>query len=297
MVDFNLFIQALLPVALALMMCVLGLNVSVSDFRDVKQNPKAFFIGVSLQLLLLPVLAWVVILFANSFTHVPALLSIGLILLALCPGGATSNVISQLSGGNAALSISITAVNSLITPLILPLSFAFQVSWLQQDIKAFDIPLLSTTAKLLVISIVPVLLGMVVSKFAKTFTKKHKTAAEGFSTWLFLTVVCLLIINNLTRLVEVGVLMAIMCLSLCILAMLVTVFIANKANLDRHKIKTLQVEVGIQNAAMGIFVATELLNWSELALIPLCYGVLMNIPALYLIFSRKFSNKYAQSFS
>ena len=295
MTDFNLFTQALLPVALALMMFVLGLNVRLSDFKKITLHPKAFLIGVSLQLVLLPVLAWGIITIANSVTHVPALVSMGLILLALCPGGATSNAISQLSGGNPALSVSMTFVVSLVVPFILPALFVLQVKWLGQQIHEFDVPLLQTTVKLFIISVIPVFLGMLVTKFARQITVRHKKAAKVFSTWLFVLVVCLLIANNVSELVDVGLLAAVLCLALCISAILVTFYITNKAKLNQFEIKTLQIEVGIQNAAMGIFVAVELLNWSELALIPLCYGILMNIPALFFIFSHKYSKNCAQN--
>ncbi|RYV00810.1 Na(+)-dependent transporter [Shewanella sp. OPT22] len=290
MIDFTSMLQIFLPLALALMMFVLGMNVTVEDFKSVQQQPKAFFLGVSLQLLLLPALAWCVILVANLFIEVPLLISIGLILLAACPGGATSNVISQLSGGNSALSLSMTAFVSLVLPFILPSLFIFQASLLGSQVDRFSIPILPTTAKLLLVTVIPVFLGMTTRYISSEFCDRYKNSAEAISSWLFVVIVCLLISNNFAKLIEVGALMAVLCLSLCVLATAMTFYISKKANLDRRETKTLQIEVGIQNAAMGIFIANDLLNWSELALISLCYGVLMNIPAFYFVLRYKKSN-------
>ena len=287
MIDFTSTLQIFLPLGLALMMFVLGMNVTLDDFKEVKRQPKAFILGLSLQLLLLPALAWCVILVANLFIDVPLIISVGLILLAACPGGATSNAISQLSGGNSALSVSMTAFVSLVIPFILPSLFILQVSLLGQQVDKFSIPILLTMSKLLLVTVFPILLGMTTRCFASDFCQRYKSGAEVISSWLFIVIVCLLITNNFSKLIEVGALMAVLCLSLCMLAISITFYISKKTNLDRREAKTLQIEVGIQNAAMGMFIANDLLNWSDLALISLCYGVLMNIPALYFVFDYK----------
>ncbi len=191
MTEFSFYIKLLLPAALALMMFTVGLNVSVDDFKKVKQHHKAFLIGVTLQTLLPPLIAWAVIIAANGFIRIPALISAGLILTAICPGGATSNSVSQLSGGNAALSVSMTAAVSLITPLLLPALFAFQLSWLGRRVNEFDVPLLPAAMKLLAISVIPVSLGMIFSNCARSFTERYKGRAETFSIRLFLIIVCL----------------------------------------------------------------------------------------------------------
>ena len=283
-------VQLFLPLALALMMFVLGMNVKIDDFKKITKHPKALILGVTLQLVLLPILAWVVILIAGSFVEIPKLISVGIILLAACPGGATSNTISQLAGGSSALSVSMTVIVSLIVPFILPTLFVFQISLLGKEVNEFAIPIATTTLKLLAVTVVPVLLGSLVRRYVRALTQRHRRYAEICSSWLFIVVVCLIIVSNFAKLVNVGLLMAFLCLSLCLSAIIVTFFISNKAKLTIKEIKTLQIEVGIQNAAMGIFIASDLLKWSELALVPLCYGVLMNLPVIYFVWKRKSSH-------
>ena len=133
--------QVILPLALALMMFSMGLSLSKRDFVRVFSYPKAIVIGVLLQLLLLPAIAWGIILSANAFAPLAQVTAIGLLILAACPGGASSNIISHLSGGNGALSISMTAVVSLLIPFLLPLSLALQLSWLDGDRHSASIQL------------------------------------------------------------------------------------------------------------------------------------------------------------
>jgi bile acid:Na+ symporter, BASS family len=110
MIDVQLLTQAVLPITLALMMLTLGLALTLNDFRRIFNEPKAVLLGVTLQLVLLPAIAWGLIALTGLFIPLSLVVVIGLIILAACPGGATSNVISHLSGGDGALSISMTAV-------------------------------------------------------------------------------------------------------------------------------------------------------------------------------------------
>ena len=124
--------QIVLPIALALMMFSMGLTLTKGDFRRIAQFPRPVFVGVLMQMLLLPVIAWGLILFCGLWVRITDTLAMGLLILAACPGGATSNIISHLSGGDGALSISMTAIVSLLVPIIVPISLVYQLSWLAE---------------------------------------------------------------------------------------------------------------------------------------------------------------------
>ncbi|RLV61325.1 bile acid:sodium symporter family protein [Parashewanella curva] len=271
--------QLILPLALAMMMLTLGLSLSIRDFKEALVNPKPFIFGVTLQLLLLPLIAWLHILLIGKFIELPLLVTVGLVILASCPGGATSNLIAFLLGGNAALSVSMTAFVSLVMPVILPLSLSWQLSWLGIDSQV-SLPFLITFQKLLSITIVPVIVGMIIRAFFRQGVEKAQPYISRIATILFFGLVVFMAWRFQQDLLKSGWLMVLMCLSVCILAMLVTQLICKQAKLNFSYRRTLLIEVGIQNAGTGMFIAAVILKQPEWTLLPMTYGLVMNIPIL-----------------
>ena len=290
----ELLSQIVLPISLALMMFAMGLSLTLADFRRVVKFPKAFVLGLSLQLLLLPLLAWLLIWAVGLVVTVPLLLASGLIILAACPGGATSNIISHLSGGDGALSISMTAVVSLLAPFILPLLLTWQLGLLELWVAdphstastqtlTLQLPILKTLMQLMVVTVVPVLLAMLVRHHFQVWVAKHESFIRRSSTWLFLALILGLLLTNANKLMAMGWLVAFMCLSLCLLTMLLAFVLSRVVGVDKRTQTTLMIESGIQNAGTGMFIAAVLLQNPTLALIPLIYGLLMNLPAVVMI--------------
>ena len=274
--------QVILPLSLALMMFSLGLSLTVNDFRRIVISPRPALVGISMQLLLLPVIAGLLIVLVQLFMPLSHELIVGLLILAACPGGATSNIISHLSGGDGALSISMTAVVSFLVPFILPFSLALQLSWWGDNIQV-ELSLIKTVLQLLSITVIPVLLAMTIRWYWTSRVIILEPFVRKLSGLIFLLLILSLMYVQLPKLQVIGMSVALLCLALCVCSMLSAYLLARWQRFDRKVIKTLSIEVGIQNAGTGMFIAAVVLNQPELALVPLMYGLVMNIPAFSII--------------
>lgn len=283
----QLLTQLILPIGLALMMFSMGLALTLSDFRRIRIFPRPAILGIVMQLFLLPMVAWGVILLLGIWVEIPQMIAFGLLILAACPGGATSNIISHLSGGDSALSISMTAVVSFIVPFIVPVSLAYQLSWLGGDPLGIQLPVLKTIMQLLSVTVIPVLMAMLLRHYWPKVIVNIEPVFRKITGLLFFLLVVLLLIVQWPQLQQLGLLTLLLCvtlsLGLCFTVMGLSYWISRNQGFDVRTGKTLAVEVGIQNAGMGIFIAAVLLKNPELALIPLTYGLVMNIPAFSLI--------------
>lgn len=281
--DFSqLLTQVILPISLALMMLSLGLSLVPNDFRRIFDSPHPALMGIVMQLLLLPIIVAGIIAATQLFMQLTDELILGLVILAACPGGATSNIISHLSGGDGALSISMTAVVSLLIPFILPLSLALQLSIWGERLTV-ELPILKTILQLLIVTVIPVLLGMALRWKWSNGIMAMEPKIRKLSTLLFVLLVLSLMYAQWSRLTEMGLSIAVLCLVVCLCSMFAAYLMSIWQKFDSKIVKTLSIEVGIQNAGTGIFIAAVLLNQPSLALVPLMYGLVMNIPAFSLI--------------
>lgn len=270
------------------MMFSMGLSLTLADFKRIALYPKAACVGVVMQLMLLPAVAWGLILIAGFFINLPMILAMGLLILAACPGGATSNVIAHLAGGDGALSISMTAVVSLIVPFIVPVSLLWQFSWLGVETTAFQLPIMKTIMQLLVVTVLPVILAMLLRHYFSAWVLRVEPGLRKLTGFIFITLVVLLTSAQWQKLSILGLEVIILCLALCLIAMACAYRVAKQFGFNQKTEKTLSIEVGIQNAGTGIFIAAVLMGEPELALIPLMYGLLMNIPAIILIIHNQY---------
>lgn len=265
-----------LPIALAWMMYCVGLTLSVADFKRVGRYPMAVLLGLSAQLIGLPLIALALI----QLLGLPEVVAVGLWLLALAPGGASSNVITHLCGGNTALSISMTAVSSLIIPFSLPLLLPVVLSESQ-----LVLPLKTAILQLVMVTLVPVSIGMLCHHLGrgKRFETFAKWAGRS-SIWVLMFTVAITLAANTKVFQQLFSSASIVAISLCLLGMALGVIVARLLKGGEQLTKTLAIEVGIQNAGTAIFVAVVQLKQPELALTPLLYGVLMNIPVAVMIY-------------
>jgi bile acid:Na+ symporter, BASS family len=271
--------QVALPLALAMMMLVMGLSLRPVHFIAVAREPKLILLGLALQLLLLPALALMLVMMLS----LPATLAIGLIILAACPGGATSNIISHLSGGDASLSVTLTALITLLAPLTLPLWVNTQLHWLSLDQLELYLPWLPTLMPLLLVTVVPLLLGMVLAARYPQPVLRALPWFNRLSLLLFIILVIAMAVANSERLPQLWSQATLVCLGLCVLAMAATALISRLLRLSERHTLTLMIEVGIQNAGTAMLISATILQRPDLALVALFYGILMNIPALLLI--------------
>jgi len=271
--------KIVLPVMLASMMLTMGLSLQRVNFIEVLRHPKALGLGITLQLVILPLLAWLIII---SF-RLPTELAAGLLLISLAPGGASSNAISFLADGDVALSISLTIVSSLVVPFILPIMLMWHYSFLGMGAEPFDIPILPTITQLCVVSLIPIALGMYIRhRFEDTFGPLQKLFEKSTGIILGL-LIAIMAWNNHAELMEVMETSSLLLLGLCALAYCSGVFIAQLIGLPTQQQRTLGIETGIQNAGIAMMVAASIMGKPALAMIALFYGIGMNLPAIVMI--------------
>ncbi|PSU32420.1 bile acid:sodium symporter family protein [Photobacterium lutimaris] len=265
-----------LPIALAWMMYCVGLTLSLADFKRVGRYPLSIFSGLVAQLAGLPLIALALI----HFLGLPEVVAVGLWLLALAPGGASSNVITHLSGGNTALSISMTAVSSVVIPFSLPLLLPVVLSDSQ-----LVLPVKTAILQLVMVTLVPVTIGMVSNHVGrgKRFASFAKWAGHS-SVWVLMFTVAITLAVNSQVFQQLFSSASVVAVALCLLGMALGAIVARLLNGGPVLTTTLAIEVGIQNAGTAIFVAVVQLGQPELALTPLLYGVLMNIPVAVMIY-------------
>jgi BASS family bile acid:Na+ symporter len=272
-----------LPLALAFIMLGMGLSLTVKDFKNILVFPKAIIIGLTNQLILLPVFGFALVqLFGLS-----GAMAVGIMILAACPGGATSNLITHLSKGDIALSISLTAISSLITILTIPLIVNFAINFFGEE-GSVALPVFETIIQIMGVTVVPVSIGMVLKKrFPKLALKADKPVRIA-SAIIFAAVLFAAILKERDSIVEYFVLSGPIMLSLNILTLIVGFFLATVFVLPKRQRLTISIESGIQNGTLGIMIAATLLKNSEMTIPIAIYSLIMFITSALIIF---FANK------
>lgn len=264
-----------LPLALFIIMVSMGMGLTWKDFQRVTVEPQAAFIGLIAQLILLPIIGFSV---AKVFSLAPEL-AVGLMVIAACPGGPTSNLITYLIKGNVALSITLTAFSSLITVFTIPLVVNIAMQVFLGETTALRISLLETTLKIAVITIIPISLGMLIARYAPQFAVKAEKLAKYLSIF-FLAIIILGIVflekaSLSSYIYQVGG----AALALNLLTMVLGYSIATIAKLPQDSVKAIAVEVGVQNGTLAIAIASSpaFLNNSTIAVPAGIYSLLMYV--------------------
>ena len=177
-------VTTIAPVALALIMLGLGASLTVKDFTRVAQNPKEFFVGLVCQLVLLPIVAYLLIIILQT----PIELALGVMLIAAAPGGVTSNVLTKFANGDVALSISLTAITSLISIVSVPYIVFLSIEIFNIDYVSGDVSMLGISLKMFFVVTVPVIIGMIIRKLANNFIENNMKLIQRISIGLFIIV-------------------------------------------------------------------------------------------------------------
>jgi len=273
------------PIVLAIIMLGLGLGLSIKDFTRILRNPGDFFVGFISQLVILPIIALGVALILN----LSAPLAVGLMIIAAAPGGVTSNVLTKFADGDVALSISLTAIVSLISIISVPLVVVNSANFLGVEISK-EISMIGIALKMALVVTIPVILGMVIRGFAENFILSKISIINKLTGWLFIVVFAAIWIeekdNIFTYLAEAGLAVLILNVTMMILAY----FIAKKFVSGIPQQKCIALECGLQNGTLAVFVAT--LIFDEIAyVIPTgAYALLMYITGFIFIYILRKSN-------
>jgi len=269
--DIDVLTRVLLPTSLAVIMFGLGVGLTPTDFRRIATFPRVVMIGLFGQFVLLPALAIVV---AVGF-GLPPELAAGLLILALCPGGVTSNFFSFLARGDVALSVTLTAVISLAAPFSVPLLAGWMVPVVAGKPAEFQLGLVETWATLLALTVVPVLLGMMVRQINRAVAGELQRWTGPVGIALMFLIIGGIVAQNWEMMpaffAQVGIAVTV----LVFLALLSGWLIARIGGANRQQRATIAIEVGIQNGTMAMLVTGVLLASTEMTVVPAIYGLVM----------------------
>lgn len=272
-------IEALLPLGLAFIMFSLGIGLQPANFRRVLSTPRAIGIGLLMQVLGLPLLAFALL----KLFGIGGDMAVGVMILAACPGGVSAGLLTLLAGGETALSISLTAITSLGVLLTLPLTVGFALGHFTGTESLLPMPILRTGLGVFLMTMLPVSLGMLLRRGRPTFARRLETPLARLSTGLFMLIVLTTFIAQrdvvMAHLPSLGPLLVL----LNLLTMLSGFAAAARSGLARPGQIAVAMECGLQNAALGIFVANTLLQTPALAAPSVVYAFLMNFSALALV--------------
>lgn len=267
----SLFSEYFLPVTLAIITLGMGLSLTDRDFRNIFLNPKAVITGLCCQMILLPVIAFLI---ARSI-QIDPLFKVGLMIIAACPGGATSNLVTYLLRGNVALSISMTALNSLITLVTIPLVVTISLEvFIHQD-AAIKLNVGETIVKVFLITILPAFAGTRIRKWRSEFADRLEHPLRIIMPVLLLVIYAGVIFieqdaESATRSDYISVFPYALLLN--VTAMVAGLMVARSLRLGVRNQFTIAIEVGLQNSGLAIVVAVTLLGSHAIALVPVVYG-------------------------
>jgi BASS family bile acid:Na+ symporter len=261
----------ILAIALIIIMFGMGLSLDKDDFIRLFQHPKAVIVGLVNQIILLPVIAYVLI----SLLDVETDIAIGIMILAACPGGPTSNLITYLAKGDIGLSISLTTVNSLITIFTIPFVIDFALTQFLEADEMVQINKLQTVIQIFVIVIIPVSLGMALKNAKPIFADKMNKPVKIASGAVLFLVIIGLVIKKKEELIPYLKQAGLTALVLNIATMLVGLATAKIAKLSLAQSRTISIESGIQNGTMAIAIASGVLMNDNYAIAPAVYSLIM----------------------
>ena len=274
------------PLALALIMLGLGLGLTLNDFKRVLQNPKIFIVGIFSQIVLLPIIAYILLLVIK----VPTAIALGVMIIAAAPGGVTSNVMTKFAKGDVALSISLTAVCSLISIISVPLIVFSSAKLIGVSNISEEITMTGIALKMAGIVTLPVFIGMIIRKFTENFISKNIKFIERTTGFLFLIVFAAIWIeernNILSYLSQAGVIV----LTLNIVMMIFAYYLAKVFSSNIEQRRCIAIECGLQNGTLAVFVATQIFNDIIYVIPTAAYALIMYITAFIFMYLLRNSN-------
>jgi len=278
-------VTTIAPICLVLIMLGLGLGLSLKDFTRVLRTPKDFFVGFFSQLLILPIVALGIALILD----LSAPIAVGLMIIAAAPGGVTSNVLTKFADGDVALSISLTAIVSLISIISVPFVVINSAEFLGVVVSK-DISMTGIALKMALVVTVPVIIGMIIRGFAENFISSKINIINKLTGWLFIIVFAAIWIeekdNILNYLAQAG--LAVLILN--VVMMLIAYFIAKKFVSGIAQQKCIALECGLQNGTLAVFVATLMFDDITYVIPTAAYALTMYITGFIFIYILKKSN-------
>ena len=246
------------PIALALIMLSLGLGLTRQDFVRVIKQPKDFIVGFASQIILLPIVAYILL----KIFSTPLEIAIGVMIIAAAPGGVTSNVLTKFANGDVALSVSLTGIISLISIISVPFIVFMSADLLEISNISKEISMIGISMKMFLVVSLPVLLGMVIRKFATNFITSRTLMIQRISIILFAIIFAAIWVeewkNIMSYIAQAGVITLVLNIVMMITGYYVAKFLASGV----AQRKCISLECGLQNGTLAVFVASQLFNLS-----------------------------------
>ena len=276
----NIVTDVILPLALAFIMFVLGLGLTGADFLRVIKQPRDFFVGALSQVILLPIIAFILV----KIWPIAPELAIGVMIIAAAPGGVTSNLLTSFAKGDVALSISLTAIISLFCVITIPFIILTSIELLGGSNIAEDISLFSMSRDMFLIVTVPVILGMLLRKFSSGVALKLEPIAKKVSIALFVLVLLGAIAAERENVISYFAQAGLITLILNVVMMIVAYYVAQFLASGTKQKKCITIECGLQNGTLAIFVATSIFGGGIYVIPAATYSLIMFVTSLIFVF-------------
>ena len=268
------------PICLALIMLGLGLSLTVQDFTRVAKNPKDFIVGLICQMILLPIIAYILIQIINT----PIELALGVMIIAAAPGGVTSNILTKFANGDVALSVSLTAIISLISIISVPFIVFKSADLLQVSYMSKEISMVSISLKMFFVVTLPVIIGMLIRRFATNFISSKTLIIQRISIILFVIVFAAIWIEEWDKIISFIARAGLIALTLNIVMMVVGYYIAKSFSTGIAQRKSITLECGLQNGTLAVFVSSNLFDEIVYMVPTAAYSLIMFVTSIIFIF-------------
>jgi BASS family bile acid:Na+ symporter len=270
----TLLSKVFLPLSLAIIMFGMGMTLITSDFTRIIKYPKAVIIGIFNQLIFLPIIGFSL---AVAFNLEP-IMAVGIMILASCPGGATSNLITQVCKGNIALSVTLTAIASFVSILTIPFILSYALDYFGTDGDVIiKLPIVDTILQIMVITVIPISIGMLIRRLKPNFAEKMEQPMRTASTVIFILVFLAVLAANFNLIGDAMKKVGLVTLLLNIATMGLGYLTALIFKLNLKSAITITVESGIQNGTLAFVIATTILNNIEMGIPTGAYSIWMFI--------------------
>jgi len=274
------------PIALALIMLGLGLGLTIQDFTRVAKQPKDFLVGLICQLILLPIIAFILIKIFNT----PMELALGVMIIAAAPGGVTSNVLTKFANGDVALSVSLTAIISLISIISVPFIVFKSADFLQVSYTSSEISMIGISLKMFLVVTLPVIIGMLIRKFATNFVSKNTLLIQRISIILFAIVFLAIWVEEWENIISYLSQAGLITLVLNIVMMIVGFYVAKMFASGVKQRKCISLECGLQNGTLAVFVASQIFSDIVYLIPTAAYALIMFVTSILFVFFVKNSD-------
>jgi BASS family bile acid:Na+ symporter len=268
------------PLALALIMLGLGMSLTIQDFLRVIKTPKDFLVGFICQIILLPIVAFALIKLLNT----PLELALGVMIIAAAPGGVTSNILTKFANGDVALSISLTAIVSLISIISVPFIIFLSIDLLNIDYVSKEISMVGISLKMFLVVTIPVIIGMTIRHFAEGFIIKNILIIQRISVALFALIFVAIYIEEWNSIVIFITRAGLIALTLNIVMMVIGFYIAKFFASGVAQQRSISLECGLQNGTLAVFVSTQLFDEMVYLVPTAAYALVMMVTSIIFVF-------------